>query len=477
MKQDEMKIQVKPLSFLKPAEYNPRKDLQPGDPEWEKIENSIRTFGYVQPILINADGTIISGHQRFKIMQNLGYEEVQCVIVDVDKETEKAMNVAMNKIDGDWDKQKLLDVLLDLDLNNIDLSLTGFERSELELLQEEMDAINISSEAVDDDYDAEVEYESISDPMTRRGDIWVIGEHRLMCGDSTDEGDVEELMNGSKADLLITDPPYNVNYGDKAEYLDEYLNKGHRNQQHIKNDNMDDASFYAFLRAAFEAAEGAMREGAGAYVFHSENEGINFRMAFADAGLKQSQCLIWEKNSFVLGRQDYHWRHEPILYGWKEGAAHYFIDDRTQDTVIVEDEVVLKDLTKKELLGIIYEFKRQNENKTSVIFENKPMTVPYRENLKSDVAANLTKWIALAKQQEYDEKAAEVRAKRNALLAETDNAFCIDRILPENISTTAFTNKLKELTQSDIAKYRQALRDIPEQERFPYKVKWPTKPQ
>lgn len=373
MKQDEMKIQVKPLSFLKPAEYNPRKDLQPGDPEWEKIENSIRAFGYIQPILINADGTIISGHQRFKIMQHLGYEEVQCVIVDVDKETEKAMNVAMNKIDGDWDKQKLLDVLLDLDLNNIDLSLTGFERSELELLQEEMDEINIGSEAVDDDYDAETEYESISEPMTRRGDIWVIGEHRLMCGDSTDEGDVEELMNGSKADLLITDPPYNVNYGDKAEYLDGYLNKGHRNQQHIKNDNMDDASFYAFLRAAFEAAEGAMREGAGAYVFHSENEGINFRMAFADAGLKQSQCLIWEKNSFVLGRQDYHWRHEPILYGWKEGAAHYFIDDRTQDTVIVEDEVVLEDLTKKELLRIIYEFKRQNENKTSVIFENKPM--------------------------------------------------------------------------------------------------------
>ena len=366
MKQEDMKIEVKSLSYLKPAEYNPRKDLQPGDPEWEKIENSIREFGYVQPILINSDGTIISGHQRYKIMKHLGYEKVQCVVVDVDKATEKAMNVAMNKIDGDWDKQKLLDVLLDLDLNNIDLSITGFERSELELLQEEMDAVNIGSEAVDDDYDADAEYDSVSEPITQRGDIWIIGNHRLMCGDSTDESDVEELMNGKKADLLITDPPYNVNYGDKAEF------KGHRNLRHIKNDNMDEESFYFFLRAAFSAAENAMRPGAGAYVFHSEKEGINFRRAFADAGLKQSQCIIWEKNSFVLGHWDYHWRHEPILYGWKEGAAHYFVDDRTQDTVIVEDDVVLEDLSKKELLGILYEFKRQNESKTSVIFENKP---------------------------------------------------------------------------------------------------------
>jgi DNA modification methylase len=372
MDKNNMVIEIKQFKDLKPAEYNPRKDLVSGDSEWEKIKNSIDTFGYVQPILINKDGTIISGHQRYKVMQELGYTEAQCVVVDVDKTTEKAMNVAMNKIDGDWDNQKLLDVLLDLDLNSIDLSLTGFEKSELELLQEEIDKVSIPSEANDDDFDAEEAYENISKPITSYGDIWVLGNHRLMCGDSTKPEDVEELMQGAKADLIITDPPYNVNYGDKAEYLEEYLGKGHRNKSTIKNDNMDAWSFYHFLLDAFTQGFNVARDGAAIYVFHSENEGINFRNAFHDAGWKQSQCLIWEKNTFVLGRQDYQWRHEPVLYGWKEGAAHYFINDRTQDTVLLEDEKYFEDMSKKELLAFVLEMKRQYENITSVQYENKP---------------------------------------------------------------------------------------------------------
>lgn len=372
MDKKKMVIETKLLSDLKPAAYNPRKELTPEDAEWDKIARSIETFGYVQPILINKDGTIISGHQRYNIMLSLGYEEAECVVVDVDKETEKAMNVAMNKIDGEWDNQKLLDLLLDLDLNNIDLSLTGFEKSELQLLQEEVDGITIPAEAQDDDFDAEAEYEEIETPMTERGDIWVLGRHRVMCGDSTVPEDVAKLMDGEQADLIITDPPYNVNYGDKAEYLEEYLNKGHRNTSHIQNDNMDSISFYHFLLDAFRLGFEAVRPGAALYVFHSENEGINFRNAFTDAGWKQSQCLIWEKNTFVLGRQDYQWRHEPILYGWKEGAAHYFINDRTQDTVLLDEEVPLEDMSKKELLALIYELRKQYENTKSVIFENKP---------------------------------------------------------------------------------------------------------
>ena len=168
-------------------------------------------------------------------------------------------------------------------------------------------------EAEDDNFDLEEELEKIEDPITRRGDVWILGNHRLMCGDSTSPKDVAILLAGDEADLAITDPPYNVNYKDGS----------------IENDNMDDVSFEVFLRNAFLAMFDSMKPGAAAYIFHADSEGLAFRRAFRNAGFKLAECLIWEKNSFVLGRQDYQWRHEPILYGWKEGAAHYFIDDRT----------------------------------------------------------------------------------------------------------------------------------------------------
>ena len=210
-------------------------------------------------------------------------------------------------------------------------------------------------------------------PMTKRGDIWQLGRHRLMCGDSTEVSDLAILMGGEMADLIVTDPPYNVNYGDKAQMLDEYLpGKGHRNISHIKNDNMDNQSFYSFLLATYQSAYEFMRAGAVIYVFHSESTSHLFRQAFIDAGLKLSQCLIWEKNTFVLGRQDYQWRHEPVLYGWKEGAAHYFINDRTQDTVILEDDINFESMKKNELVAYLEELRRKYQNQTSVIYENKP---------------------------------------------------------------------------------------------------------
>lgn len=368
-----MKAELLELTALNPAEYNPRKNLTPEDAEYQSIAKSLDDNGYIDPIVVNYDFTIIKGHQVRKVMLDKGYTHALCIILDIkDKLKEKEANIALNKIDGVWDKEKLYEILIELDLNNIDLAATGFNKSELELLQEEIQILNIPDSAEDDDYNADDEYESIETPVTKRGDIWICGNHRIMCGDSTDPLDVEKLMDGAKADLLITDPPYNVNYGDKAEYLEEYLGKGHRNTSKIKNDNMDAISFYHFLFDALYQGYMAMREGAAIYVFHSENEGVNFRKAFADAGFKQAQCLIWEKNTFVLGRQDYQWRHEPILYGWKEGAAHYFINDRTQDTVILDDIIEFDKMSKKELLAFIEEQKRKYENTTSVIYENKP---------------------------------------------------------------------------------------------------------
>ena len=357
------------LSDLKAADYNPRKALTPEDSEYQKIKRSIEEFGYVDPIIINEDGTIIGGHQRCTVLKDLGYEEVDVVVVSLDKQREKALNIALNKITGEWDELKLKDLLLDLDLGDYDVSLTGFESEELTDL---VDRLAIEPEAIDDDFDESEMLEQISEPKTKLGDVWKLGRHRLMCGDSTSQEDVATLMKGELADLIITDPPYNVNYGDKAEMLDTYLQKGHRNNSRIKNDNMDNESFYSFMLQIYQSAYEFMREGAAIYVFHAESTGHIFRQAFLDAGLKLSQCLIWEKNTFVLGRQDYQWRHEPCLYGWKEGAAHYFINDRTQDTVILEDDVDFEAMKKAELVAYIKNLHRKYKDQTSVIYENKP---------------------------------------------------------------------------------------------------------
>lgn len=215
--------------------------------------------------------------------------------------------------------------------------------------------------------------EEIETPVARRGDIWKLGRHRLMCGDATSLDDAEILMAGNKLDLVITDPPYNVDYGAKVGFLNDYLDQtDSRTNSVIENDHMDAASFYSFLLAAFQAMNDAMRTGAAIYVFHAESTGLQFRQAYSDAGLKLAQCLIWEKNAFVLGRQDYQWRHEPILYGWKEGAGHYFINDRTQDTVLLDDLPDFQSMKKQELLAFIDQMLREYKDQTTVHFEPKP---------------------------------------------------------------------------------------------------------
>lgn len=366
-----MKFETRRLADLRPAEYNPRKALTLEDPEYIQIKNSIIEFGYADPIVINSDGTIIKGHQRRTVMMDMGYLEADVIVLDIqDKAKEKALNIALNKITGKWDDRILKELLLELDLEGYDFTVTGFHRDDLEDLIQQLD---IPAEANDDDFDPDAAAESIAVPVTSRGDIWQMDRHRLMCGDATDMEDVSRLLGGDKLDLIITDPPYNVAYGEKTAFLESYIGQdGSRGNSTILNDKMDNLSFYQFLFSAFQCANDAMRPGAAIYVFHAESTGLQFRQAFSDAGLKMAQCLIWEKNTFVLGRQDYQWRHEPILYGWKEGAGHYFIHDRTQDTVILEDELDFKSMKKQELLAFIDKMIRRYKDQTTVHYENKP---------------------------------------------------------------------------------------------------------
>ena len=316
-----MNIQKIRIENLKPADYNPRKNLKPEDEEYQKIKRSITEFGCVEPIIINSDMTVIGGHQRLKVLKELGYEEVECVILDLDKNKEKALNIALNKIVGEWDNAKLEELLAELNETDIDMDITGFSFDEIDDMLKDI----IGSK--EDDFDAEQALNEIEEPITKSGDIWILGNHRLMCGDSTKQEDVLKLMNKQEADMILTDPPYNVDYEGKTS---EALK--------IENDNMNETEFYNFLLDSFKNMYDVIKNGGSVYVFHADTEGLNFRNAFKSCGFKLAQCLIWVKNTFVMGRQDYQWRHEPILYGWKEGAGHYFTDDRKQSTVLEFDK-------------------------------------------------------------------------------------------------------------------------------------------
>lgn len=315
-----LNMEIRKLQDLKPAEYNPRKELRPGDPEYENIKRSISTFGYSDPIIVNRDGTIIGGHQRYNVLRDLGYDEVSVVVVDLTKDKEKALNVALNKITGQWDDEKLAQILSDIDLSDIDVESTGFSKDEIDDLNITLDK-EIS--AGDDDFDIDTEYDSIEEPTTKAGDIWILGDHRLICGDATSVSDIGRLMEGQKADLLLTDPPYNIDYTGKT-----------KKKLKIQGDSMDADSFREFLRDAFTAAGTAMKAGAAFYIWHADTESYNFRGACMDVGWQIRQCLIWEKDVFTLGRQDYQWKHEPCLYGWSDGAGHSWYSDRRQTTVL-----------------------------------------------------------------------------------------------------------------------------------------------
>ena len=306
-------LKVLPISVLKPAEYNPRKKLKPGDREYKKIKDSIEEFGFADPLVVNADMTIIGGHQRLNVAIDLGYTEVPCAVVDVDKTREKALNIALNKITGEWDEQLLADLLTDLKDADYDLDYTGFDAPEVDALFS-----NIYDKKVKED-DFDVDKELKQPCFSQSGDLWLLGRHRVICGDSTGEEVYTRLMDGEKANLVLTDPPYNVD-------VEETAGK-------IMNDNMEDSEFRKFLLSAYRCMHSNLADDGSIYVWHADTEGINFRTAFKEAGFYLSGCCIWVKNALVLGRSPYQWRHEPCLFGWKQKGKHQWYGDRKQTTV------------------------------------------------------------------------------------------------------------------------------------------------
>ncbi len=312
-----MEIISKDTGKLIPYVNNPRDNAKAVD----KVAASIKEFGFKVPMIIDRDGVIVTGHTRLLAAQKLGLAQVPCVIADdLTPAQVKAFRIADNKVSefASWDDEMLKAEFEELNEMDFDLDMTGFGEDEIGKL------LGIDgSEAKEDDF--EIALPEL--PKAQLGDIYQLGRHRLMCGDSTDKETVERLMGEQRVDLFITDPPYNVDYeGATKEKLK------------IQNDSMTNDVFRKFLVDAFAAADNVMKQGAAFYIWHADSEGYNFRGACFDTDWKVRQCLIWNKSCLVMGRQDYQWKHEPCLYGWKPGASHLWASDRTQTTVLNFDK-------------------------------------------------------------------------------------------------------------------------------------------
>ncbi len=311
----QLNLQRIAVERLKPATYNPRKDLKPGDPAYEKIKRSLNDFGYVDPVIWNeVTGNIVGGHQRYKVLKAEGLAEIDCVVVHIENpQDEKALNIALNQAVGEWEPVALADLISDLQLNGYDVGATGFDAAEIDDLFSRVHDKNVK------DDNCEIDPNAIT-PFVRPGDVWALGRHRMVCGDSTNADDVALLMEGVKANLVVTDPPYNVSY----ESADG---------KSIQNDSQSDVQFFEFLLAAFKNMATHMAEGGSVYIFHADTEGLNFRRAFREAGFHISGVCVWVKNSLVMGRSPYQWQHEPVLFGWLPNGKHRWFSDRKQTTV------------------------------------------------------------------------------------------------------------------------------------------------
>ena len=308
-----------PVAGLIPYARNSRTH---SDEQVAQIAGSIREFGFTNPILIDEDGGVIAGHGRILAARVLGLESLPCIrLAGLTQAQRRAYVIADNKLalNAGWDEDMLRLELQDLQELDFDLDLLGFDADELAGI---LDGAEPNEGLTDPDDAPAVQAEAITQP----GDVWVLGKHRVMCGDSTVQTSVDALMAGGLADMLLTDPPYNVEYVGKT-----------KDALTIKNDGMTDDVFRVFLRDAFTTATTALKPGAVFYIWHADSEGYNFRGACRDAGLTVRQCLIWKKQVLVMGRQDYHWKHEPCLYGWKDGAGHLWAADRKQTTVLEFD--------------------------------------------------------------------------------------------------------------------------------------------
>lgn len=314
----ERKLEWRQIADLIPYARNARTH---SDEQVAQIAASIKEFGWTNPILVDGDNGIIAGHGRLAAARKLGNTEVPVIeLTGLSEAQKRAYILADNKLalNAGWDIDLLAEELKELKDLNFDLELTGFSDKELaDFLTEEVEGLT------DEDAVPDVPEE----PKTKLGDIYQLGNHRLMCGDSCSLTDMEKLCDGQPVDMWLTDPPYNVAYEGKTK---EALK--------IQNDSMGDDQFRQFLRDAYVTADLVMKAGAVFYIWHADSEGYNFRGAAHDAGWKVRQCLIWKKSTMVMGRQDYHWKHEPCLYGWKEGAGHLWATDRKQTTILEFDK-------------------------------------------------------------------------------------------------------------------------------------------
>jgi site-specific DNA-methyltransferase (adenine-specific) len=308
-----MQISQRQVTDLIPYAKNSRTH---SDAQVAQIAASIKEFGWTNPILVDGSNGIIAGHGRLMAARKLGMTEVPVIELNGMTDTQKkAYIIADNQLalTSGWEIGLLSIELEELKTEGFNLDILGFD-------QKELDAI-LTPEIVEGLTDEDAVPDAPVEPKTKLGDIYQLGNHRLMCGDSTSIDALEKLMDGQLADQLITDPPYNVAYEGS-------------NGLKIQNDNMEDTQFRQFLTDCFISAITHMKPGASFYIWHADVEGYNFRGACKDAGMQVRQCLIWNKDSFVMGRQDYHWKHEPCLYGWKDGSAHLWASDRKQSTII-----------------------------------------------------------------------------------------------------------------------------------------------
>lgn len=343
--------QAMDISKIRPYAKNAKKH---DTKQIENVANSIRRFGWQQPIVVDEHGEIIIGHCRWMAARKLGLKQVPVKVAQGLSEDEiKELRIVDNKSnESDWDFKLLAEDIKGLGFDGFDFDWDGLDDDE-------------DTEVVEDGFTED----DIPDEATaQRGDIYQLGAHRIMCGDSTDIADVYALMGGYNCDLFLTDPPYNVDY-----------TGGTKDALKIMNDSMEDGKFRAFLTDAFKNANQVMNPGAAYYIWHADSEGLNFRCAAMNAGWKLRQTLIWVKNALVLGRQDYQWKHEPCLYGWKDGT-HYFTPERTETTVI-DDKIDIHKLKKDEMLELLTQI-FSDKTPTTVLYEDKPLANDIHPTMK-----------------------------------------------------------------------------------------------
>lgn len=415
-----MQLINKKISDLKEYENNPRDNTAAVD----AVANSIKEFGFKVPIIVDGNNIIIAGHTRFKAAISLGLEEVPCIVAnDLTLEQVKAFRLADNKVGeiASWDLDKLKLELENID--GLDMSLFGFE-------------VDVEPDEVyEDDFDPN---EHIPEtPFSQIGDVYILGNHRLTCGDSAKEEDIKRLVDGKQIDLVLTDPPYNVDVGAKGDGNEQFDNR------RIKNDNMPSDDFLAFLVKVFKNMGEVLKEGGSYYVCHGSSTLVEFDRALQLNNLKPRQQLIWNKNSLVLGRQDFQWRHECIYYGWKEGKAHYFIDDRTITTVIDAPSLDFKFMKKEELIQRLEDV---YSLKNSVLNHDKPTKNDLHPTMKPiSLLADLLKYSSKVGENVMDPFGGSgstliacEELKRNAFLNELDENY-VDVIVKRYINLKGST--------------------------------------